>query len=144
MYELKIYRGVMCHDNKQWFKIWRRIDLSVQNWHGKFNKFWPEDSKISKSCTLMGCFWPRYIMFELNKCRGVMFDGTQDWCKVWRKTDLCFQKWHEEFGKFSPQHLKVSKLELWWHRFVQSWKCMNLKFPGEFCVMTMKNDAKTE
>ena len=144
MYELKIYRGVMCHDNKQWLKIWRRIDLSVQNWHGEFSKFWPEDSKISKSCTLMGCFWPRYIMFELNKSRGVMFDGTQDWCKVWRKTDLCFQKWHEEFGKFSPQHLKVSKLELWWHRFVQSWKCMNLKFPGEFCVMTMKNDAKTE
>ena len=62
----------------------------------------------------------------------------------WRKTDLCFEKWHEEFDKFSPEHLKVSKLELWWHRFVQSWKCMSLRFPGEFCVMTMKNDAKTK
>ena len=31
----------------------------------------------------------------------VMFDRTDDWCKIWRKTDLCFQKWHEEFGKFS-------------------------------------------
>ena len=30
-----------------------------------------------------------------------MFDGTEDWCKVWRKTDLCFQEWNEEFGKFS-------------------------------------------
>ena len=20
-----------------------------------------------------------------------MFDGTEDWCKIWRKTDLCFK-----------------------------------------------------
>ena len=26
--------------------------------------------------------------------------------------------------------------------FIQSRKCMSLKFAGEFCVMTMKNDAK--
>ena len=30
-----------------------------------------------------------------------MFDGTEDWCKIWMKTILRFQKWHEEFGKFS-------------------------------------------
>ena len=30
MYELKIYRGVMCHDKEEWCKIWREIDLSVQ------------------------------------------------------------------------------------------------------------------
>ena len=30
MYELKIYRGVMCHDNEQWGKIWRGSDLSVE------------------------------------------------------------------------------------------------------------------
>ena len=35
--ELKIYREVMCHDNKEWFKIWRAIDLSVQNWHKEFD-----------------------------------------------------------------------------------------------------------
>ena len=62
MYELKIYRGVICHDNKEWCKIWRGIDLSVQNWHEEFDKFWPEHSKISKICTLMSCFWPKYIM----------------------------------------------------------------------------------
>ena len=47
------------------------------------------------------------------------------------KTDCCFQKWHEEFGKFSPKHLKVSKLGLWWDSFSQSKKCMSLKFTGE-------------
>ena len=104
MYELKIYKGVMCYDNEEWYKIWKGIDLSVQNWHEEFNKFWPEHSKISKICTLMCCSWPKYIMFELRKYRRVMLDGIQDWYKVWRKTDLWFQKWHEEFRKFSPEH----------------------------------------
>ena len=30
MYELKIYRGVICHDNEQWCKTWRGRDLSVE------------------------------------------------------------------------------------------------------------------
>ena len=67
MYELKVYRKVMRHDNEEWSKMWRGIDLSVQNWHEEFDEFWPEHSKISKICTLMGCFWPKYIMFELKK-----------------------------------------------------------------------------
>ena len=54
-----------------------------------------------------------------------MFDGIEDWCKIWRKTDLHFQKWHEEFHKFSPEHLKVSKFGLWWEPFVQSRKWMS-------------------
>ena len=99
MYDLKIYRGVMCHDNEEWCKIWRGNDLSVQNWHEEFDEFWLEHLKVSKICSLMGYFWPKYIIFELKKYRRVMFDGTEDWWKIWRKTDLCFQKWHEEFGK---------------------------------------------
>ena len=67
MHDLKIYRGVMCHENKKWYKNWREINLSVKNWREKFEEFWPEHSKISKTCTLMGCFWPKYIMFELKK-----------------------------------------------------------------------------
>ena len=73
-----------------------------------------------------------------------MFDGTEYWCKIWRKTHLCFQKWHEEFGKVLPEHLKVSKLRLWWDPFIQNRKCMILKFTWELCVMTMKNHAKFE
>ena len=29
-----------------------------------------------------------------------MFDGTEDWCKIWRKTYLCFQKCHEDLSNF--------------------------------------------
>ena len=117
MHELKIYRGVICHDNEKRWKIGRGIDLLFQNWHEDFDKFWPEHLKISNICTLMACLWPKYIMFELKTYRRVMFDGTEYWCKIWRKTGFCFQKWHEEFGKFSPEHLKVSKFGLWWDSF---------------------------
>ena len=41
--------------------------LSVQNWYEEFDKFWSEHLNISKICTLMGCFWLKYIMFELKK-----------------------------------------------------------------------------
>ena len=115
MYELKIYRGVMCHGNEEWCKIWRGLDLSVQNWHEECNKFWPEHSKTSKICFLMGCFWAKYIMFELIKYRGVMLDDTRDWCRVWRKTDVCFQKLHDEFDRFSPEHIRKSKIcDFYW------------------------------
>ena len=50
------------------------------------------------------------IMFELKKYRGVMFGRTEDWCKIWRKTGLCFLKWPEELGKFLPEHLKNLKI----------------------------------
>ena len=52
----------------------------------------------------------KYLMFDLKKYTGVIFHDTEGWCKIWRKTDLRFGKWHEEFGKFSPEQFKVSKL----------------------------------
>ena len=57
----------MFHDNEEWWKNWRGIDLLVQNWHEEFDELWPEHSKISKICILMGCFWQKYILFELKK-----------------------------------------------------------------------------
>ena len=100
MYELKLYIGVMCHDNDKWCEIWKGLDLSIQNWYEEFDEFWPKHSKFLKIWTLMSFFWLKYIMFELKKYRGVIFDCTEDWCKIWRKTDLYFLKWHEEFCKF--------------------------------------------
>ena len=92
----------------------------------------------------MGSLWPKYIVSELKKYRGVVFHDTEEWCKIWRKTDLWFEKWHEKFGKFSPEHMKVWKLGLWWDPFVQSRKGMTLKFTDESCAMTMENNVKFE
>ena len=112
IYELKIYRGVMCHYNEEWCKNWRAIYLSVQQWYEEFDKFWPEHSKISKICTLMDCFWPavyKYMIFEAKNYKRVMFGDTEYWFKIRSKTGLCFQKWYEEFSKFSPEHVWKSK-----------------------------------
>ena len=57
--------------------------------------------------TLMGSFWPKYIMFELMKYRGVMRHYTENWFKYWRKNDLRFHKWNEEFGEL---HRNTQKL----------------------------------
>ena len=97
----------MCHDNEERCKFWTGIDQSVKNWHEEFNDFWLHHSKISIISILIGCFWPNYIIFELRKYREVMFNGTQDWYKIWRKTDLSFPKWHEEFGKFLFTRWKI-------------------------------------
>ena len=93
---------------------------------------------------LMGCFWPKYIMFELKMCREAIFDDTTVWCKTWRQADLWFLKWNGEFIKFSPEHMEFSKLGLSLDTFIKSRKCMSLKFRRVLCVMAMKNDAKFE
>ena len=60
-------------------------------------------------------FWPK-------KYKWVIFHDTEVSCKIWGKTDFWFGKWHDEFGKFSPEHMEVSKLGLWWDPFVQNRK----------------------
>ena len=89
---LKFTGDYLYHDDEEWYKIERGIVLSFQNWHEEFDKFWSEHSKISKSCTLMGSFWSKYIMFELKYYRGVIFDSTEDWWKTWRKTEFVLSK----------------------------------------------------
>ena len=110
LFELKKYRGVIFHDTEEWYKIWRGIDMSFQNWHGEFDEFWPEHLKISKTLTLMGSFWAEYILFELKKYRGVIFRDTEGWYKIWRGIDLSFQNWQEEFDIVWLEHLEVSKI----------------------------------
>ena len=32
-----------------------------------------------------------------------MAHDTEEWCKIWRKTDFLFKKW-QEFGEFWSEH----------------------------------------
>ena len=123
-FQLKKYRGIMSYDIEEWWKIWRKTDSLFQKWQ-QFGEFWPKHSKVSKSCTLINSYCAKYLLFELKNDRGVIFHDTEDWCKIWRKIELWFGKWHEEFGRFSLEHLKVSKMGLWWDPFIQSRKCMS-------------------
>ena len=64
--------------------------------------------------------WPK-------KVQRSIFHDTEESCKIWRKNDLWFGKWHEEFAKFSSEHLKVSKLVLSWDPFVEGAWAKNLQ-----------------
>ena len=46
-------------------------------------------------------------MFELKKYRGVMFDGTEDWCEIWRKTDY-----------ISKMTLGISQICIGWNKWI--------------------------
>ena len=126
-FQLKRHRANTSHDTEEWCKIWRKTDLLFQKWQ-EFVEFWLEHLKVSKICTLICSFCAKYITFDLKKYRRTVFHDTEEWCKVWRKTDLWLGKWHEEFGKFSAEHSKVSKLGLWWDPLNQNRKCISLKF----------------
>ena len=82
-------------------------------------------TKRSKKIALIGPFCAKYPTFDRKKYRRVTFHGTEESYRIWRKTDLWFGKWHEEFGKFSSEHLKVSKLIFSWNLFLQSRKPMS-------------------
>ena len=117
-----------------------RFKIGIRN----LTNFDLSTQKSQKSFILIGSLWPKYILFELQKYRGIIFCDTEKICKFWRKTDLLFEKRLEKFGKFSPEHFKVSKLGLWWDPFVQIRKGMTLKFAEWLCVTIMKSTAKFE
>ena len=47
LFEPKKYRGIIFNETEEGYKIWRGIDVFFENWHKKFDKFWPEHSKVS-------------------------------------------------------------------------------------------------
>ena len=112
----------MCNDTEEWWKIWRAIDMSFRNWHVEFDEFWPEHSKVSKICTLMGSFWPKYIIFELEKYRGAILHNTEEWCKIWGKTDLRLRNGMRNLTKF----------------YQSTWKSKNWDFDG-FLLSKVEN-----
>ena len=93
-----------------------------QNWHDKFDEFWPNHLKVSKNFHLMCPFWEKYIIFELKTYRGVIFHDTEKGYKIWKGIDLPFLNWHKEFHKFWPEHAKVSKIltlmDFFWIKYI--------------------------
>ena len=97
--------------------------------------------EILKIFTFTGSFCAKYNVLPKKVQRSylswhwtVMQILKKNWLVLWKITwGIC---------KYLPEHLKISKLGLWWHLFMQNRKCMSLKFTEELCVITMKNHAK--
>ena len=130
MHELKIYSGVMCNDTEEWWKIWRRTDLSFQNCH-KNLRILTQALYSLKNLHFNGLLLTKVYMFQY---RGAILHDTGEWCKIWRNTDLWFGKWHEEFVKFLAEYLKVSKIGTLLGSFFPKKKIYELKiYRGVFC-----------
>ena len=96
MYELKIYRGVICHDHKEWCKIGGGIDLSCQNWHEEFDKFWPKHTKIY-------IWWHWRLMQNLKENWFVLSKMTWRICQIFvhrlKNSDFILERKMAELSK---------------------------------------------
>ena len=91
LFDVKKYKGVIFHDIEEWCKMRRGIDWSFQIWHEEFDNFWPEHSKVSKIFTLMGSFWGKYMLFELNNTGELFFMTLKSDAKFGEKLTCCFK-----------------------------------------------------
>ena len=70
--------------------------------------FYPTPQK-SENVFSMGSFCPKHTRFELQKYRWVIFQDTEQWCKVWINPDLLVSKIAWEFGTTFIRALKSLK-----------------------------------
>ena len=108
MYELKIYRGAICHDNEERCKVERRTDLSFQNWHEEFDEFSLEHSKTLNICTLMGSSWSKYIMFDLKNAVELCLMTLKIDAKFEGTLICAFKNGMKNFDKFSFRGWKTA------------------------------------
>ena len=136
-----------------WNFIWflQKKPIKVQN----FRKILTAQVKFHQICTLIGSFCWKYIKFQLKKYRGVMSHDTEEWCKIWRKTDLLFQKW-QEFGEFWSEHSILQNLHcdlsllrkvynIWPKNVQRSLSLMILKTHAKFeekLACSLENDTR--
>ena len=87
---------------------WRVTQNLKKNWFAvsKMTRIWWIQTRVLESLKHFHFDWfllCKVYNFWRKKYRGVIFHYTEEWCKIWRKTDLFFWKWQEEFGKFSSE-----------------------------------------
>ena len=111
--KLKIYWGVMRHENEEWCKNWRGIDFSVQNWHEQFDKFWFKHSKMHFNglpLTKVYNVWPKKVQGSYVWWHWILMQNLKE---NW----LLLSKMTWGIWEIFTRDLKVSKFGLWWDSF---------------------------
>ena len=140
MYDLKIYRRVLCYDSEEYdtkfeeewllsskltWRIWEILTQALENLKNllfdrllltKVYSVWVK--KVKRSY-----FWWHWIVMENSKEKWLVL-SKMAWGILPIFTRACWEVW---------------TLGLWWCPFIQSTKYKRLKFTGDFCVMTVKN-----
>ena len=93
-----------------------------------------------KSCTLMRLLLcQKCIMFEPKNYRGIMWYNTEEWYKIWKRTNLCFEKWHEEFGEFGPSTQKSQNLHFNGLLLIKVYIFERLNFCRKYLTFELRN-----
>ena len=83
----------------------------------EFGVLWPEHSKVSKICTLIGSYCAKYLKLQLKSIK-VMQNLKKNWFPV--------SKW-QEFGEFLSEHPKFSKVSTLIGSFCSKYITFDLK-----------------
>ena len=96
-------------------------------------------------------FCRKYIMFKPKRYGRVMCHNIEQWWKIWRRNDLWFEKWHEEFVKCWPNSPKSQNLQLnglllievysvWTKKSQTYWRVLH-HYSKDRCKLWRKNDS---
>ena len=138
---MKKYRRVMCHDTEEWCKVCKKLTLGFKNDMRNLVNFNASSGKSENLYFDVLLLLKVYHVWA-KKYGGVMHHNTEEWCKIWRRTYLPFEKWHEEFGEFWPNTRKFKICALmgpFWPKYI-----FELKSTEELCVNILKIYANFE
>ena len=124
---------VMKNLKENWLVAWKMTRNSV-NFHAS--------SRKSENLHFHGLLLSKAYKVLDEKVQKNMSHDTEEWCKVWRKTDSCFQKWRGIWWILT-QVVESLKIAFWWGYFCQKYVIFELKKRGvESWKMTyvFKND----
>ena len=107
----------------------------------KFGEISTEQSKVTVEPTTLRC--GKNPIISATKVQRTYLLWHWRVMESLKKTDLWFQRWHEEFGEFSPNHSKsefVTSMGYFCARYMR----FELKKTEELSFMTLNSDAKFE
>ena len=84
-----------------------------------------------------------HIAQAKKKYRGNIFHKTEDGYTISRRIDLLFQNWCKQFGKFWPEHPKVSKIFTLIGSFLANYILFELKKYQEIIFHETEEGRKT-
>ena len=72
----------------------KKMQILRENWFvvSKMTRIWWILIRALKSSKNLHFDWSFLVIFDLKKCRGVIFHDTRKWCKIWKKCDLWYGK----------------------------------------------------
>ena len=117
-FQLKKYRRVIFDGTEEWCKFKENLTCSFKYDMKSLMNFHPTTQK-PKYFILMGYFCPKYTKFELKKYRGVIFNDTEQWCKIWINPRLVVSKMAWGIGWTFIRAFKFWKVIHWWDLFVK-------------------------